>query len=101
MTDVEVHIDIAGETRPVGLLRRQAARRRSTVTFEYASAWLDDPNRFSIEPALALTRGVFPAPPHQEMFGSIGDSAPDAWGGVSCSAPSGVRPSARAAWSAR
>jgi serine/threonine-protein kinase HipA len=80
MTDVEIHIDLAGETRLVGLLRRQTARRRSTVTFEYASAWLEDPNRFSIEPALALTRGVFAAPSHQEMFGSIGDSAPDAWG---------------------
>jgi hypothetical protein len=27
-----------------------------------------------------LTRGVFPPPPDQPIFGSIGDSAPDTWG---------------------
>lgn len=51
-----------------------------TVSFEYDETWLADAERFSIEPALALTRGVFPPPPDQSVFGSIGDSAPDAWG---------------------
>ena len=45
----------------------------------YGDTWLDDANRFSIEPALALTRGVF-LPQGQPIFGSIGDSAPDTWG---------------------
>jgi serine/threonine-protein kinase HipA len=56
MTDVEVHIDLDGTTRPVGLLRRHVSRRAETVTFEYDGAWLADNNRFSIEPALSLTR---------------------------------------------
>lgn len=80
MTDVEVHIDLDGSTRRVGLLRRHVARRTETVTFEYDDVWLADKNRFSIEPALALTRGVFPTPRNQAIFGSIGDSAPDTWG---------------------
>jgi serine/threonine-protein kinase HipA len=80
MSDVEIHIDLAGATRPIGLLRRHAGRRTETLTFEYHSAWLADPACFSLEPALALTRGVFPAPRGQTVFGSIGDSAPDMWG---------------------
>lgn len=80
MADVEVYIDLDGTPRPVGLLRRHASRREETVTFEYDETWLADDERFSIEPALALTRGVFPPPPDQPIFGSIGDSAPDTWG---------------------
>ncbi|MGF6720853.1 serine/threonine-protein kinase HipA [Paraburkholderia sp. GAS41] len=80
MADVEVYIDLDGTPRPVGLLRRHASRREETVTFEYDETWLADDERFSIEPALALTRGVFPPLPDQSIFGSIGDSAPDTWG---------------------
>lgn len=80
MTDVEVHIDLSGQTRQVGLLRRHPARRGETVTFEYAEAWLLDSRRFSIEPTLSLTRGPFAPVRGQPMFGAIGDSAPDAWG---------------------
>ena len=35
MADVEVHIDLDGETRRVGLLRRYSARARETISFEY------------------------------------------------------------------
>ena len=80
MADVEVYIDLDGTPRPVGLLRRHASRREETVTFEYGETWLANDERFSIEPALALTRGVFPPPPDQPIFGSIGDSAPDTLG---------------------
>ena len=48
--------------------------------FEYAAAWLADADRFSLEPALVLTRGAFAPPAGQHVFGSIGDSAPDTWG---------------------
>ena len=56
------------------------ARGAESIAFEYAADWLVDPDRFSIEPALALTRGIFAPPVGQAIFGSIGDSAPDAWG---------------------
>ncbi len=80
MTDVEVHIDLGGQVRPLGILHRQASRRGETVTFEYDETWLGDANRFSIEPALTLTAGAFPPQAGQPIFGSIGDSAPDTWG---------------------
>ncbi|MER9963322.1 type II toxin-antitoxin system HipA family toxin [Mesorhizobium sp. M0045] len=80
MADFEVHIDLGGHTRPVGLARSNRVRGAETILFEYDAAWLDDPDRFSLEPALALTRGAFAPPAGLATFGSIGDSAPDTWG---------------------
>ena len=80
MPDIEVHIDLDGRTRRVGLARRNLVRGSETVLFEYADTWLADAERFSLEPALALTRGAYAPPARQSIFGSIGDSAPDTWG---------------------
>jgi len=80
MPDIEVHIDLEGRLWRVGLARCNRVRGTETIAFEYANEWLADPDRFSIEPALALTRGVFPPPAGFSTFGSIGDSAPDTWG---------------------
>ena len=62
MADFEVHIDLNGRIRPIGLARSNRVRGTESVLFEYAGKWLDDADRFSLEPALALTRGAF-APP--------------------------------------
>ena len=80
MSDVEVHIELAGATQRVGLLRRNRGRRGQTISFEYDDAWLKDSNCFSLEPALSLTPGTFHPPQDRSIFGSIGDSAPDTWG---------------------
>jgi serine/threonine-protein kinase HipA len=80
MPDIEVHVELEGRLRRVGLARCKRVRGTETITFEYVGEWLADPDRFSIEPALALTRGVFPPPAGLSTFGSIGDSAPDTWG---------------------
>lgn len=80
MTEFEVHIDLEGRTRPVGVARSNKVRGNEIVVFEYAPEWLADPARFSLDPALTLTRGSFAPPAGQAMFGSIGDSAPDTWG---------------------
>lgn len=80
MSDVEVHIELAGITRSVGLLRHHASGRGETATFEYSEEWLGCDARFSIEPALHLSKGVFAPPAGQPLFGSLGDSAPDTWG---------------------
>lgn len=80
MADFEVHLDLHGRTRPIGLARSNRARGAETILFEYDHAWLEDPDRFSLEPALALTRGAFAPPAGTATFGSIGDSAPDTWG---------------------
>lgn len=78
--DIEVHIDFAPGLRRVGTLRRQARRGGEAVSFEYHPAWLGEPARFSLEPALTLHRGAFAPAGEQKFFGSIGDSAPDTWG---------------------
>lgn len=80
MDDFEVHIDLGGRTRRIGLARSNRARGSETILFEYEGAWLDDSDRFSLEPALALTRGAFAPPAGLPTFGSIGGSAPDTWG---------------------
>src|SRR6218665_1852131 len=80
MADIDVHIDLDGRTRPLGLARSNRVRGGETVLFEYAAEWLGDPDRFSIGPALALTRGPFAPPADRAIFGSLGDSAPDTWG---------------------
>lgn len=80
MPDIEVHIDLDGRTREVGLARRNLARGSESILFEYVDAWLTDPDWFSLEPALALTRGAYAPPAGQSIFGSLGDSAPDTWG---------------------
>jgi serine/threonine-protein kinase HipA len=80
MSDVEVHIELAGRTQHVGLLRRNRGRRGETTSFEYDDAWLKNSNCFSLEPALSLTPGAFHPSQDRAIFGSIGDSAPDTWG---------------------
>ncbi len=80
MADFEVHIDLDGRTRPIGIARSNRVRGAETILFEYDGGWLEDADRFSLEPALALTRGTFAPPAGLAIFGSIGDSAPDTWG---------------------
>lgn len=79
-SDIEVYIDFAPGLKRVGTLHQQARRRGEAISFEYHPDWLDDAARFSLEPALALTRGAFVPVEGQRMFGAIGDSAPDTWG---------------------
>jgi serine/threonine-protein kinase HipA len=79
MADFEVHLDLDGQVLPVGLARSNRVRDSETILFEYDDRWLARPDRFSLEPALRLTRGAF-APPAGLAFGSTGDSAPDSWG---------------------
>ena len=80
MSDFEVHIALNERTRQVGLARSNRVRGKETILFEYDDAWLKDPERFSLEPALAMTRGAFVPPSGLSVFGSLGDSAPDTWG---------------------
>lgn len=78
--DIEVHIDFAAGPKRVGTLYRHARRGGESTSFEYHPDWLADPDRFSLEPALALGRGAFVPPGGAPIFGAIGDSAPDTWG---------------------
>ncbi len=78
--DIEVHIDFAAGRKRVGTLHRHARRGGEATSFEYHPDWLADAARFSMEPALTLSRGAFAPARGMRIFGSIGDSAPDTWG---------------------
>lgn len=80
MADFEVHLDLDGRLHPIGIAHGNRARGSETTVFEYTPAWLSDPRRFPLEPALRLTRGAFVPRAGLATFGSLGDSAPDTWG---------------------
>lgn len=77
---IETYVDLCGSTRRVGTLYRVPAKDRETISFEYHQDWLDFDGRFAIEPSLRVGKGRFYPEQGREMFGAIGDSAPDTWG---------------------
>jgi len=80
MTDVQVFVEWQGVNRPVGLLRRQPGHGRESVSFQYDDSWLEASDHFAIDASLKVGRGAFMPPKGQDMFGTLGDSAPDQWG---------------------
>jgi len=77
---VEVWIALGDADHRVGTLYRQRRRSGEKVSFRYHEAWLENPQRFVLEPALPLTTSTYHPPQGQQIFGTIGDSAPDTWG---------------------
>lgn len=75
-----VYVDLDGTAHLMGRLWARVRKNKESATFEYDSAWLENPARFSLEPALNLGPGPFHTPADAPMFGAIGDSAPDRWG---------------------
>jgi serine/threonine-protein kinase HipA len=75
-----VFVDIEESTYFIGRLWSYFHNDRETASFEYDKSWLANPLRFSLEPALTLYEGKFHT--EKNMFGSIGDSAPDRWGRI-------------------
>ncbi len=75
-----VYVDLGRKPRLVGRLWGRVRKDRESATFEYDPAWLENPSRFSLEPALQLGPGPFHTSGDLPMFGAIGDSAPDRWG---------------------
>jgi serine/threonine-protein kinase HipA len=53
---------------------------KDSASFEYDKSWLENPLRFSLEPALQLVPGPYHTADDVPMFGAIGDSTPDRWG---------------------
>ncbi len=75
-----VYVDLMGVPIKVGQLWGRYRHGRESLSFEYDSAWLNHPERFSLDPALELVPGSFHASPDKPLFGAIDDSAPDRWG---------------------
>ncbi len=81
-TQVYVYVDIAGTPHLAGRLWVRVRKGRESAAFEYDPGWLENVERFSLEPALMLGPGPFHTPSGKPLFGTIGDSAPDRWGRV-------------------
>ena len=77
-----VSIMLGKKTLPVGKLWFYNRKGRQSASFEYNNEWLNNPDRFALEPALTLTKGTFHTNYEQSLFGAIGDSAPDRWGRI-------------------
>ncbi len=76
---VEIHMEVGGTTRRVGLCRHISKARGSTSVFEYDEDWLRDPEAFAIDPEnLPLRAGPFAR--RSALPGAIRDTAPDRWG---------------------
>ncbi len=84
MTDrsLLVYVDLEGAPHLVGRLWARSRKGKESATFEYDAAWLDNPLRFALEPALTLGKGPHHTTAGRLIFGAIGDSAPDRWGRV-------------------
>ena len=75
-----VYVDLDGVPHLMGRLWGRTRKNKESATFVYDKTWLENPARFSLEPALQVGPGPFHTPADTPMFGAIGDSAPDRWG---------------------
>ena len=77
-----VYVDLNGKPQLAGRLWARSSKGKESASFEYADSWLASPERFALEPALALGKGPHHTQAGRSLFGAIGDSAPDRWGRV-------------------
>src|SRR6266404_2977085 len=78
--EVEVYVELDGQTHLVGRLWPRLNKGREGASFAYDSSWLVSPLRFPLEPALTLDPGSHHTRQGRSLFGALGDSAPDGWG---------------------
>jgi serine/threonine-protein kinase HipA len=77
-----VYVDLEGTPHLVGRLWARSRKGKESASFEYDAAWLASRSRFALEPALTLGKGPHHTAAGRQIFGAIGDSAPDRWGRV-------------------
>jgi len=77
LTELRVHVDLAGRTVSAGVAYFTVGRGKVSTTFVYDTAYLGDPSGYDLEPALVRQAG-------QQYLdglpGSFSDCAPDRWG---------------------
>ena len=75
-----VYVDLDNKPHLVGRLWLHVRKRVESATFRYEEGWLQNPERFALEPALQMDAGPHHTAAGKSLFGAIGDSAPDRWG---------------------
>lgn len=78
----QVYVDLDGSMFHVGQLWSRSNRSKQGASFQYEPSWLSNNERFALEPSLELTDGKYHTEANRQMFGAIGDSAPDRWGRI-------------------
>ncbi|HET6628459.1 MAG TPA: hypothetical protein VFG91_01665 [Woeseiaceae bacterium] len=66
--ETRVHVDLDGQSRPVGRLYSRVRRGRETASFAYDATWLAHDERFALGPALQLGPGPFHAGADRPLF---------------------------------
>ena len=82
---IEVWADWVGLTESpqrVGTLQALPGRGKEIFAFEYAAAWLPQPDARTLDPALSLFSGPQYPAQVRASFGMFLDSSPDRWGRV-------------------
>lgn len=79
---IQVYVELLGELHHVGQLWSRTVREKEGASFQYEKSWLSNRERFALEPALELLEGPYHTEQNRNMFGAIGDSAPDRWGRI-------------------
>ena len=75
-----VYVDLDNTPHLVGRLWLRVRNRTESATFQYDESWLQNPERFALEPALQMDAAPYHTDTGKRLFGAIGDSAPDRWG---------------------
>src|SRR3984893_6673659 len=78
--EVFVYVDIEDVPVLVGRLWTRVRSGKESASFEYHENWINNPYRFSLEPALTIGPGPFHTAEGRSLFGAVGDSCPDRWG---------------------
>ncbi len=77
MTELRIHVDIAGRTLSAGTAYVSVRRGRVSTTFTYDAAYLSNPAGYDLEPGLLRRSGQHYV---DGLPGSFADCAPDRWG---------------------
>ncbi|MEO7965512.1 MAG: HipA domain-containing protein [Gemmatimonadaceae bacterium] len=75
-----VYVDWDDATHLVGRLLVTTSRGRDVMTFLYDASWQTRNDRFALAPALAVSAAPHITTQGKNLFGALGDSAPDRWG---------------------
>ena len=88
-----VYVELGGTSILVGTLWSRARKGQESATFEYQKSWLENPKRFSLEPALMLGPGPYHTGKARLFLAPSAIPRPTAGGVCLCVARSAVRQS--------
>jgi serine/threonine-protein kinase HipA len=78
---IEVELALGGEPAcHVGTMYVNQSHGVESSPFIYAQEWLENAQRFALDPHLPLIQGLQNPPAGMPLFGCFTDSAPDRWG---------------------